>query len=148
MRAFNCTYLWGIDMKYRMGLYATGTIFYKAVVDALMGTFSIDSRTLLEMMLTCVVFAVLETAIFPAGKTWETPDMRRRTLLWAVLANAVFVGAALGLGWFRGVPVWGAALILTVFELGLTAIWYGIRLENRRDTERLNQRLMEFQKEE
>ncbi len=147
MQEFNRAYLWGLDMKYRMGLYATIAVFQKAIVNALLGEFSVDSLTMLEMLLVSFLFASAETAVFPTGKNWAEPAMGRRTALWAALANAVYIGSALGFGWFRGIPIWGAAVLLVILELVLASLWYALLLENRRDTKLLNETLRHFQQD-
>jgi len=147
MQEFNRTYLWGRDVKYRMGLYTTAAVFYKAVVSALLGEFSVDSRTMLEMLLVSFLFAFAETVLFPRGKSWGEAAMGRRAALLAVLANVVYIGGALVFDWFPGVPAWWAAVMIAVLEVGLAALWYALWLENRRDTRLLNQNLQHFQQE-
>ena len=107
MEQFNHFYLWGLDTKYRMGLYTVAVVFYKGIVNALMGNFTVDSLIILEITLVSFVFACIETAIFPAGKSWGAEHSARRTALWAILANVIYIGASLVFGWFSGVPLWG-----------------------------------------
>ena len=96
MKGLRRFYMWGRDMKYRMGLYTVAAIWFKGIVNALNGVYSIESLTLLEMVLVSMAFACVETAIFPQGKQWGLTPWR--TGLWAVLAN-VF------LHWER-LPLW------------------------------------------
>ena len=145
MKKFNRFYLWGRNMKYRMGLYAAAVIFFKALVNALMGEYSVDSLTLLEMLLASAVFACGETAIFPSGKEWGVTSWR--AALWAAVANGVYIGGALLFDWFRGIPVWGGVVLAAVLEAGLAATWYALWLDTQRDTENLNQSLKKFQRE-
>lgn len=147
MQEFKRTYLWGLDVKYRMGLYTTMAVFYKGIVNALMGEFSVDIRTMGEMLLLSFLFAIAETAIFPSEKSWTDAAMGRRAIVWAALANAVYVGGALVLGWFQGIPVWWGVIMAAVLELGLAGLWYALWLENQRDTRRLNESLRSFQQE-
>lgn len=147
IQEFNRTYLWGRDVKYRMGLYTTVAVFYKAVVNALLGEFSVDSLTMLEMLAVSFLFALAETVIVPSGKSRREVSMRRRAILLIVLANIVYIGSALLFGWFRGIPVWWAAVMIAVLELGLAALWYALWLEYQRDTKLLNQNLQHFQQE-
>lgn len=147
MEQFNHFYLWGLDTKYRMGLYTVAVVFYKGIVNALMGNFTVDSLIILEITLVSFVFACIETAIFPVGKSWGAEHSARRTALWSILANVIYIGASLMFGWFSGVPLWGAAVLVAMLELVLFAMWYALRLERKRDTKALNAGLQEFQKQ-
>ena len=145
MNGFNRFYLWGLKMKYHMGIYTVAGIFFKAIVNALQGVYSVDTLTMLEMLAVSVLFASVETVIFPEGYTLG--DSAGRTVLWAVLANAAFVGGALGFGWFRGIPVWGGIALAVILEGAMVAMWYAMWLEKKRDTRDLNRNLKKFQGE-
>ena len=145
MEQFNRFYLWGTETKYRMGVYTAAVVFFKGIANALMGEFSVDSLIMLEMVFASFAFACIETALFPMGKGWPDGDSGRRTVLWAVLANVIYIGCSLLLGWFPGVPLWGAALLIAMLELGLAAMWYALWLTARRDTRQLNEKLREYQ---
>ena len=145
MKGLRRFYMWGRDMKYRMGLYTVAAIWFKGIVNALNGFYSIESLTLLEMVLVSMAFACVETAIFPQGKHWGLPPWR--TGLWAVLANVFYIGSAFLFGWFAGIPAWGGWLLAALLEAGLFAMWYALLLETRQDTKDLNRSLKEFQGE-
>ena len=145
MEYFNRFYLWGVKMKYHMGIYTVAGIFFKAICNALQGVYSVDSLTMLQMLVVSMVFASAETAIFPEGK--PLGDSLWRTVLWAVLANVLFLGGALGFGWFRGIPVWGGALLVVILEGAMAAMLYAMWLEKRWDTKNLNRSLQKFQEE-
>ena len=145
MSGFNRFYLWGLKMKYHMSIYTVAGVFFKAIVNALQGVYTVDSLMMLEMLLVSMVFASIETAIF----TEEHPfgDSKGRVALWAVLANVAFLGGALGFGWFRGVPVWAGVLLVVILEGAMVAMWYAMWLERKWDTRDLNRNLKKFQGE-
>lgn len=145
MEQFNRFYLWGVETKYRMGLYFSAAVFCKGLTGALLGRWSVETLTLLEMLLACFAFACAETALFPPGREQTREGQKKRIALWAALANLLFAGGGWGLGWFPGVPVWGGLLLLLFLEWGLCAMWYALRLKERRDTAALNQGLRRFQ---
>lgn len=147
MEQFNRFYLWGVETKYRMGLYFAAAVFVKGLVEALLGRWTVETLTLAEMLLACFLFACLETALFPPGRERQEEGRRKRIALWAGLANLIFAGGGWGLHWFPGVPVWGGLLLILFLEYGLGAMWYGLRLQERRDTAALNQSLRQFQGE-
>ena len=68
-----------------------------------------------------------------------------RIALWAALANLIFIGCSLALRWFQGLPVWGGLLLVLFLEWALAAMWYALRLRDKRDTAALNQGLRRFQ---
>lgn len=145
MNGFKRFYLWGVNTKYRMGLYFAAVVFFKGLVNALLGVWTIDILTLLEMMVACFVFAALEVALFPAEEGRLTDG--RRIAVWAAIANLIAVGCAWGLDWFPGIPVWGNALLILTLEAALSMMWYALRLREKRDTAALNRGLQRFQAE-
>ena len=145
MSGFNRFYLWGVKMKYHMSIYTVAGVFFKAVVSVLQGVYTVDSLTMLQMLVVSMLFACAETAIFPEGRAFG--DSLGRTALWAVLANVAFLGGALVFGWFRGVPVWGGILLAVILEGAMAAMWYAMWLERKWDTRDLNRNLKKFQGE-
>lgn len=146
MENFNRFYLWGVNTKYRMGLYFAAAVFFKGLVNALLGDWTVNTIILLEMLLACFAFACMETALFPYEKNLLAE--KKRVALWAALANVIFIGCAWGLNWFPGIPLWGGLLLVLVLEYALSAMWYFLRLNAKRDTAALNQGLRRFQGED
>ena len=145
MNGFNRFYLWGVKMKYHMGIYTVAGVFFKAIANALQGVYTVDSLTMLQMLVVSMLFASAETAIFPEGKAFG--DSLGRTALWALLANVAFLGGALGFGWFRGIPVWGGIVLAVILEGAMVAMWYAMWLEQKWDTRDLNRNLKKYQEQ-
>ena len=143
MEPFNRFYLWGLNTKYRMGLYFAAAVSFKGLVNALLGLWMVDTLILLEMLLACFAFACLETAIFPHGKNLLAE--KKRVALWAVLANVIFLGCGWMLRWFPGIPLWGALVLVLFLESSLGGMRYALWLKEKRDTAALNQGLRRFQ---
>ena len=143
MEQFNRFYLWGLNTKYRMGLYFAAAVSFKGLVNALLGLWMVDTLILLEMLLACFAFACLETAIFPHGKNLLAE--KKRVVLWAVLANVIFLGCGWMLRWFPGIPLWVALVLVLFLESSLGGMWYALWLKEKRDTAALNQGLRRFQ---
>ena len=143
MEQFNRFYLWGLNTKYRMGLYFAAAVSFKGLVNALLRLWTVDTLILLEMLLACFAFACLETAIFPHGKNLLAE--KKRVALWAVLANVIFLGCGWMLRWFPGIPLWGALVLVLFLESSLGGMWYALWLKEKRDTAALNQGLRRFQ---
>ena len=143
MNGFNRFYLWGVKMKYHMCIYTVAGIFFKAITNTLQGVYTVDILTMLEMLVVSMVFACVETAIFPEAHPFG--ESTGRTALWAVLANVAFLGGALGFGWFRGVPVWAGIILVVILEGAMVAMWYAMWLERKWDTRDLNRNLKKYQ---
>ena len=143
MEQFNRFYLWGLNTKYRMGLYFAAAVSFKGLVNALLGLWTVDTLILLEMLLACFAFACLETAIFPHGKNLLAE--KKRVVLWAALANVIFIGCGWMLRWFPGIPLWGALVLVLFLESSLGGMWYALWLKEKRNTAALNQGLRRFQ---
>ena len=147
MKRFDQIYLWGAETKSHMGLYTVAVVFCKGIADALTGSFSVDYLTLLEILLASFGLACIESAIFPSGRPWDERPWPR-VALWVATANGVYLGGSLLFGWFAGIPLPGALLLVCALELGLGSMLYAIRLAARRDTQRLNAGLQSFQARE
>lgn len=145
MNGFDRFYLLSANIKYRMGLYFTAVVFFKSLINALLGIWTIEILTLAEMVAACFLLAALEVALFPEEKKRLTEG--KRIAAWTVLANIIAIGCAWGLNWFPGMPVWGNILLILILEAGLLAMWYALRLREKRDTAALNKGLHRFQKE-
>ena len=145
MSGFNRFYLWGVKMKYHMSIYTVAGVFFKAIINALQGVYTVDILTMLEMLVVSMVFASAETAIFTEEKPFG--DSKGRVLLWGLLANVAFLGGALGFGWFRDVPVWGGVLLVMILEGAMVAMWYAMWLERKWDTRDLNRNLKKYQEQ-
>ena len=145
MSGFNRFYLWGVKMKYHMSIYTVAGVFFKAIINALQGVYTVDILTMLEMLVVSMVFASAETAIFTEEKPFG--DSKGRVLLWGLLANMAFLGGALGFGWFRDVPVWGGVLLVMILEGAMVAMWYAMWLERKWDRRDLNRNLKKYQEQ-
>lgn len=145
MSGFNRFYLWGVKMKYHMSIYTVAGVFFKAIVNALQGVYTVDILTMLEILVVSMVFASAETAIFTEEKPFG--DSKGRVLLWGLLANVAFLGGALGFGWFRGVPVWAGVILVVILEGAMVAMWYAMWLERKWDTRDLNRNLKKYQEQ-
>ena len=145
MSGFNRFYLWGVKMKYHMSIYTVAGVFFKAIVNALQGVYTVDILTMLEMLVVSMVFASAETAIFTEEKPFG--DSKGRVLLWGLLANVAFLGGALGFGWFRCASVFSCITLLVILEGAMVAMWYAMWLERKWDTRDLNRNLKKYQEQ-
>lgn len=141
MKTYLRIYRWSMQMKLRMGLYTFTAIFLKMVCNLLMGVNSIPIRELLTMWLTCLLFAVLESAIFPENSECTGA----RTALRLAAGNLCFIGGAVLFGWFAGVPVWGSVILVLFLELGLGLMWFGDRFVLKMDSAELTKQLRQYQ---
>ena len=73
MEQFNRFYLWGVNTKYRMGLYFAAAVSFKGLVNALLGLWMVDTLILLEMLL-CLCLSG-DRHLPP----WEKPAGREKT---------------------------------------------------------------------
>lgn len=141
MKTYLRIYRWAMQMKLHMAMYTFVAIFLKILCNLLQGGDSISIRDLLTMWLVALVFAMVESAIFPE----QAACTRTRTLLWLGAANLCFVGGALLFGWFAGVPLWGGLLLAAFLELGLGLMWFGDRFVLKMDSAQLTRELKQYQ---
>lgn len=145
MSHFMQFYRWGLVMKQSMALYTLALVFFKALANLLLGISSVDSLTMLEMLAASMLWAMLESALFPYGKVMEGDALRSRTILWAVSGNVLLVGGALVFGWFDGVPLWAGILLVVFLQAGMFAIWVGLHVALKKDSNALNRNLQQYQ---
>ena len=141
MKTYLRLHRWSMQMKLHMALYTFAAVFFKIVCNLFQGIHQIDMVDLLTIWLVSLVFAMLETAIFPENAVCT----KRRSLLWLVTANLCFVGGAWLFGWFQDIPVWGGILLTIGLELGLGMVWFGDRFVLKMDSTQLNEKLRRYQ---
>lgn len=142
MKAYLSLYRWAMQMKLHMAMYTFVAIFLKIICHLLLGMNSIPIVDLLTIWLVCLLFAMVETAIFPEGSSCT----KGRTILWFAAANLFFIGGALLFDWFASVPAWGAAVLIAFLELGLGLMWFGDQFVLKMDSAQLTQQLMQYQR--
>ncbi|WP_295580289.1 hypothetical protein [uncultured Oscillibacter sp.] len=146
MSEFLQAYRWGMDVKRYMGLYFLSLVGVRGAVSLLQGSGQMAVWTVFQMMAACLLLALAEMPLFP-DRELSRRALAGRTAAWAALANGLFAGGGLALGWFSGVPLWGGAVLAALLELGLLAVWVGRHAARRRDTRTLNENLRQFQGE-
>lgn len=146
MKGFIRFYGWGVNMKFHMAIYTLALVFCKALANLLEGVYVVSSLTMLEMVLVAFAVAVVESFLFPHDREPEQGTLVRRTVWWALLCNLGFLGGALVFGWFGGVPVWAGIVLLVFLEFGIAAMWFGLNVALKKDTEQLNQMLHQYQR--
>ena len=143
MKVFNKAYLWAADMKYHMAIYTVAAIFVKSIFNLIVGKSSVETLSMFQMLLVSLVFACSESLLFPQGKEWGVTGWR--VAVWAVLANVLYIGAAIVFRWFPGISTLYGILFVVIMECGLFAMWYVLWLKNRHDDQRLNCNLKKLQ---
>lgn len=141
MKTYLRMYRWAMQMKLHMAMYTFVAVFLKIVCNWLQGERSVPIFDLVTMWLVSLVFAMVETAIFPE----QAACTATRSLLWLAAANLCFVGGALLLGWFRGIPLWGGVLLAVFLELALGLMWFGDRFVLKMDSAQLTRQLKQYQ---
>ena len=141
MKQFLRFYAWGVEVKLYMSIYTAAVVFFQGITEVLQGRYTISVWVLLEMLLVSFAFAAIQYAVLPAGQ-WSS---KARLAAWAACANVLYIGSALGFGWFRGIPVWGGIVLIVILEAALVAMYYALWLQQHWDTEDLNRSLKAYQ---
>lgn len=141
MKTYLHLYRWAMQMKLHMAIYTLTAIFLKGLYCFVRGEYAISLFDLLTMWITCLLFAIVETVIFPEG----CPCTRKRSLIWLSAANLLFLGGAFAFKWFSGIPLWGGLLLTAFLELGLGLMWFGDRFVLRMDSADLTRQLRRYQ---
>ena len=147
MQKFINFYSWGVNMKFHMGIYAVALIFFNGLARWLMGERTIPILALVEMALAAAVVAMAESWIFPRYQEWEGRALTRRTALWVLVCNLGFLGCSVAFGWFRGLPLWGGALLILFLEGGIAAMWFATHVALKQDSKWLNNKLRQYQEQ-
>lgn len=145
MKGFFGFYRWSMNMKFHMSIYTIALLTVKSVVELLQGRDTISIWTMLEMVLAALILAVCESFLFPERKELSPATLGRRTAVWVVLINVLFLGGSVLFQWFAGLPVWGNVVLVAFLEGGAFAMWIGLHVAMKKDTDRLNQNLRDFQ---
>lgn len=143
MKNYLRLYRWSMQMKLRMGIYAVGLLFCKMIWNWSQGIFSVQSIDIVTIWVACLAFAMIETVILPTGKDHSVLC----AAIWIGTANLIFIGGSLAAGWFRGIPMTGAALLVALLELFTGMMWFGDHVAMRADSIELNRQLKEYQRQ-
>lgn len=143
MKTFLQLYRWSMQMKLHMAMYTFIVLFLKAICNLALGEPAVLSIDLLTIWLTCLVFAIVESAIFP-----ENSDRTAvRTALWFLAANVLFLAGAFLFQWFAGVPLWGILILIFIMELSLVLMWFGDQFVLKLDSADLTKQLKTYQRD-
>ena len=142
MKLYLSLYRWAMQMKLHMAMYTFVAIFLKILYNLLQGSQSILISDVLSMWVTCLIFAMLESAIFPEG----TSCTKGRSTLWFITANMCFVGGAFVFQWFVLIPVWGCVVLVAFLEMGLGLMWFGDQFVLKMDSAQLTTELKQYQR--
>jgi hypothetical protein len=139
---FERLYLFAMKAKGTMGIYFMGFVCFYFVICVASGEANvfIDIRKALQMVVACIVIGFGQAAIVPVEKL-----SLQRGAVWLALSSAVTVGFSLLFGWFEGYPAWCAAVFCALLIVGLAAYLLGLLFDTRRETEKLNEYLKEYQ---
>lgn len=146
MKEFKKFFVWGMNVKFYMGIYFAATVFIIGIVLAITGRDSIGLLTLLQILLADMVIAFLQVWLLDEQTDYSRSIFFGRSVLWLAIAVGLIVGASVLFGWFGGLPTW-CNLLLGVFMLiGLSATLFGLKFEQEQDTIKLNSNLQRYQK--
>ena len=145
MKEFLKFYRWGLNVKLHMSIYTIALLFFACIIQLLLGGNSIEVWTIFEMLITSFIVAIIERACFPLDKDLNKKQTINRTILWGICSNILFIGSAIVFKWFAGIPSWGNIVLLIILEGGLAAMWFGMRIVLKLDTNQLNRSLHKFQ---
>lgn len=146
MNEFIRFYGWGIAMKFHMSIYTLALVFCKGIVNALNGVFAVDSLTMLEMLVVSMAVAIVESLLFPDRRDLSKDELKIRSVWWVLLCNLGFLGGAVVFSWFAGVPGWATVLLVFILECGIAAMWFGLHVALKQDTQALNEKLKTYQR--
>ena len=138
---FSDFYVWAMDAKRTMGVYFAAYVFVYLFLGLFCGVAALPNLVALEMLLCAMAVGFAQAALVPQEKV--TPA---RCALWTGGSALLTTACALILGWFRGFPAWCAATFCIFLALGYAAMWLGLLLKARRETEALNRGLKNYTK--
>lgn len=145
MKEFKLYFIWGMNVKFFMGLYFAALVFLSGILIAIFGGDSLHLITLLQMLLLSLVLALLQVFIIPDSTDFSRGIFFARSILWLLLAMVITVAVAFWGGWFPGMPSWCPWLMGVLMLCGCTAMLLGQKFEQDADTVRLNKSLDAYQ---
>ena len=145
MKSFWSFYRWGVDFKYNMCLYAMALLFTKWFVALVQGAETLPVWDVFWMTVAGMLVAAVQYLCFERGEHRTDEPLLARTVIWAVLTNAVVIGFSIGFAWFPGLPGWAYALLILVMNFALFWMWAFVHIARKVDTDRLNRSLRAFQ---
>lgn len=145
MKGFQKFYLWGMHVKFYLGLYFAAMVALSGVITALYGGDSLRLTTLLQMLIVCLVVSLVQDRILPPELPIARLFFGRSIAFLACSSLLVALSAQLG-GWFPGLPGWCPWAMGGLMFVGCNALLVGMKFEQDADTLRLNRLLQSYQK--
>lgn len=145
MKGFQKFYLWGMHVKFYLGLYFAALVVLSGALTALYGGDSLRLTTLLQMLVVCLVVSLLQDRMLPPELTLSRLFFGRSIFFLAVSSLLVALTALLG-EWFPGLPDWCPWAMGVLMFIGCNGLLVGMKLEQDADTLRLNRSLQSYQK--
>lgn len=144
MKWFRKMYVWAMNVKMFMALYFIVMVFIVGVVTLFSGGESIGLWTLLEMLLTSALVALLQRLLLSDSTDYSHGVLFGRSLMWTALSVGLSTALAALLNWFGGYPWWSLLLFAAFMALVLMLTLLGLKFEQDADTLRLNDGLKRF----
>ena len=119
-------------------------LFCKIVWNWYAGIYEVRSLDILTIWATCLIFAMVESAILPNDN--DRAYSKKQTAVWAVAANLIFLVSAFWNNWFQGIGGLGTGVLLFFLELVLALMWFGDNVARYVDSAQLNRQLKAYQK--
>lgn len=146
MNQFQRFYLWGMHVKFFMGLYFAVMVALAGLLTVAFGGTTLLLVTLLEMFLVSIVIAFVQVCILPASVDFSRSIFSLRTVIWLVFSFFCVVLTAQFGGWFATLPAFCPWAMGGFMLLGCAAILLGLKFQQDADTLRLNAQLKKYQK--
>lgn len=136
-------YLWTTKAKYTMGMFFLAFVLVYLLFGLIGGhENTLDLFTAIQMMFACFLIGIAQQAILPKDKL-----SKARCAWWVVAGALITLAFSLLFGWFSTFPLWCAIVFFAVLVMGMFAMILGYFIELHRETQVLNRRLAEFQRQ-
>jgi len=142
VRYFN----WELKNEFVACAYFAVILLMYCIIKLILGTKNIDILVVFEMFITIYALSTLQKLILDDEKEYSEKTFILRAAFISVLSVIVTAVVSILGEWFKGMPLWAAITIYVVLIISYLTVWIILKLGKKYDTQKLNEQLANFKK--
>lgn len=147
MKGFLRYYKWELNNELFASIYFVALLSMYSIVILLDGKRSIDIFIMLEMLIVCYAISILQQIVFSDNHNYSTKSLIIRTVIWFLFSMFLVLISSILFHWFRELQTWALGAFMAFMAIFLIALWVGIHIANKIDTNKLNNMLINYQEQ-
>lgn len=146
MKKFRDIFLWSMNMKLYMGIYFSAVIFLAGFMYFVQGVYEMTFLTIFTGIMASMIVALLQVTMLDARCDYSKGIFFSKSLVWLFICTIIFSATAIAFEWFKGLPDINYWIFTITMLIGLIMMLWGEKLEQEANTDKLNESLRSYKK--